>query len=137
VSTIYLAGEMRDSEVGGRVIGTEIVPAKLAAAQVNLESTGLAGYAELREGDARETLRNLPGPVDLLLLDGWPPLAIDVLRLVEPKLAAGVLVVVDNVGQFAADLRPVTERLTHCSAYRPVRLPFKGGTLVAAYEAKR
>jgi len=137
VSTIYLAAAMRDAGQGGRVIGTELVAGKIAAARANLKAAGLAKHVELREGDARETLRDLDQPVNLLLLDGWPPLAIDILRLVEPKLALGALVVVDNVGQFAADLRPLTERLTSNPIYRTARLPFKGGTLVAVHEPAR
>jgi len=76
----------------------------------------------------------LTGPVDLLLLDGWPALAMEVLTIVEPRLADGALVIVDNVGQFPADLRPVVQRLAG-PPYRASRLPLRGGTLVGVYDA--
>lgn len=135
VSTIYLAAAIRDAGAGGRVIGTELAPGKVAAARSNIAAAGLAPHVEIREGDARTTLRALDEPVDLLLLDGWPALATDVLQIVESRLADGAFVIVDNVGQFRADLRAVTERLTASPAYRSSRLPLRGGTLVGVYDA--
>jgi predicted O-methyltransferase YrrM len=135
VSTIYLAAALRDAGAEGRVIGTEFVPAKAAAARSNIAAAGLAEQVEIREGDARATLRDMGGLVDLLLLDGWPSLAFDVLRIVEPSLAAGALVIVDNVGQFPGDLRAVVQRLTTSACYRSSRLPLRGGTLVGVYNA--
>ena len=132
VSTIYLAAAVRDAGAGGRVIGTEQVPAKAASARANLAAAGLAAHVEIREGDARETLRDLDRPVDLLLLDGWPQLALEILGIVEPHLADGAIVVVDNVAHFPADLRSVVERLSR-APYRSTRLPLRGGTLVGVY----
>ncbi|WP_433662553.1 O-methyltransferase [Nocardia sp. CA-128927] len=134
VSTIHLAAAVRDAGAGGRVIGTEQVPGKVVEARKNLAAAGLSDHVEIRAGDARETLRDLDRPVDLLLLDGWPTLAYEILTIVEPNLAAGAIVVVDNVSQFGSELKPVTERLS-CSPYRSTRLPFKGSTLVGIHDA--
>ena len=71
MSAIYFAAAMRDNG-GGIVIGSEIVPEKVATARRNLTDAGLADYADIREGDARQTLRDLGGPVDFALIDGWP-----------------------------------------------------------------
>ena len=51
---------------------------------------------EIREGDARETLRHIDGPVDLLHIDGAWSLYLPVLRLVEPHLQAGSVVLAEN-----------------------------------------
>jgi predicted O-methyltransferase YrrM len=32
----------------------------------------LADLVDIREGDARHTLRDLGGPIDFVLIDGWP-----------------------------------------------------------------
>ncbi|MET4624450.1 putative O-methyltransferase YrrM [Bradyrhizobium sp. I1.8.5] len=64
MSTLYFAAAIRDNG-GGTVIGSEIVPAKVETAKRNLAEAGLADYAEIREGDARKTLRDLGGPVRL------------------------------------------------------------------------
>ena len=58
MSTIYFAAPVREM-AGGKVIGSELVPAKVAAARHNLADAGLADYAEIREGDARQTLQDL------------------------------------------------------------------------------
>jgi predicted O-methyltransferase YrrM len=96
LSTIHLAAALRDNG-GGRVIGTEFEPTKIAHARANLDAAGLADLVELREGDALETLaRDLPDPIDLVLLDGHKPLYGDVLALVEPHLRSGACLVADN-----------------------------------------
>lgn len=132
VSTLYLAAAVRDAGTGGKVIGTEIVPSKAAAARKNLADAGLADHVELREGDARQTLAHLEPPVDFLLLDGWPQLAGEILSLVEPKLAPGAIVVVDNVSQFGRELGSVVARLG-APPFVTTRLPLNGATLVSVF----
>jgi hypothetical protein len=68
-STLYFAAAMRDNG-GGRVIGSELVRSKVATARHNLAEAGLANYVDIREGDGRQTLRDLGGPVDFALIDG-------------------------------------------------------------------
>lgn len=97
LSTICLAAALRDNG-GGRLITSEFEPSKVARARVNLDAAGLADLVEFREGDALETLaRDLPGTVDLLLLDGAKGLYTDILDRVEGRLRPGALVVADNV----------------------------------------
>src|ERR1700723_848959 len=71
MSTLYFAAAVRDNG-GGTVIGSGLVPEKGATARRKLADAGLADYADIREGDARQTLRDLGGPVDFALMDGWP-----------------------------------------------------------------
>jgi predicted O-methyltransferase YrrM len=47
-------------------------------------------------GDALQTLVQIDGAVQFVLLDGWKDLYVQVLRLLEPRLAPGALVVADN-----------------------------------------
>jgi len=96
LSTIYLAAAIRDNGTKGEVIGTEFVPEKMAQAQRNLEEAGLARFARIREGDARQTLGDLPEGVDLCLMDGFPPYSLEVFRLIAPRLRKGAIVVVDG-----------------------------------------
>ena len=81
VSTLWLAAAVR-ANGGGRVIGTELVPDKVERARAHVEEAGLSEIVEIREGDARQTLRDLPPDVDLLLNDGFPNLALEILQLV-------------------------------------------------------
>jgi predicted O-methyltransferase YrrM len=94
VSTIHLAAAVRDAGAG-RVITSELSPEKARLARENLRAAGLEDVVELRVGDARETLRELPDAVDLLFLDGWNDLYRPVLELVQPRLGRGAVVVAD------------------------------------------
>jgi predicted O-methyltransferase YrrM len=103
ISTIHLAAAVRDNGTG-HVVSTELHAAKVARARANLAEAGLAGQVTILEGDARETLADLPGPVGFVLLDGWKDLYLPVLRLLEPRLAPGALVVADDTISMAAQM---------------------------------
>jgi predicted O-methyltransferase YrrM len=127
VSTIYFAAAVRDNG-GGTVIGSEIVPEKAATAGRNLADAGLADFVDLRLGDARETLRDLGGPVDFALIDGWPvstgpTLARQVMETVAPQLRVGAFVMNDNAEPDYLDyIRDPA------NGFRSVTLPLKGST---------
>lgn len=108
ISTIYLAAAVKDNG-GGVVIGTEIEANKHAQALANIERAGLTGYVDVRLGDARETLREIPEPVDMALLDGWKELYLPVLERVKPRLRSGAVVLGDNIFTFRKSLRPYVE----------------------------
>ncbi|WP_433303085.1 O-methyltransferase [Actinoplanes sp. CA-030573] len=95
ISALYLAAALRDNG-SGRVITTELSAAKVDAARANFAEAGVADLIEVRPGDARETLRDVGGPVGLVLLDGWKGLYLPVLRLLEPALGSGALVIGDD-----------------------------------------
>jgi predicted O-methyltransferase YrrM len=126
VSTIYAAAAARD--VGGSVIGSELEPSKRERALANLAEAGLADVVDVRLGDALETLRDVPAPVDLVLLDGWKELYLPVLRLLEPKLRPGAVVLADNIRTFRVALAPYVEYVqSGRNGFRSVTLPLKDG----------
>ncbi|MEV4315040.1 class I SAM-dependent methyltransferase [Actinocrispum sp. NPDC049592] len=96
ISTVYLAAAVADNGTG-RVFGTEMNATKAAAAQSNLDEAGLGDVATILPGDARHTLADIPGPIQLVLLDGWKDLCLPVLTALEPRLATGALVVADDI----------------------------------------
>ncbi|UHC16361.1 class I SAM-dependent methyltransferase [Methylobacterium currus] len=96
LSTLCLAAAMRENG-GGRIVTTEFLSEKANRARAHFIEAGLDDLIELRVGDARETLaRDLPDPVDLLLLDAAKDAYGDVLRLVEKRFRPGSLVVSDR-----------------------------------------
>jgi len=95
-SLLYIAAALRDNG-RGHVFGTELNRAKLARASAYVERCGLRPQATILEGDARETLAGVEGPLDLVLLDGWKELYLSVLQVLEPKMRPGTLVVADNL----------------------------------------
>jgi predicted O-methyltransferase YrrM len=128
ISSIYLATAVRDNG-GGTVVGTEIVPEKSDRARKNIAEAGLEAYVDLREGDALETLKNLNRSIDLVLIDGWAHLALDVFRLLDPSIRMGGIVICDNIGTFKQELIPFVEFLQNPNnGYRSTTLNLKGGT---------
>lgn len=96
ISTIHLAAALRDNG-GGRLIGSEFEPSKIARARANLAAANLADLVEIREGDALETFAHaLPQAIDLVLMDGAKNLYPPVLSLLESHLRVGALIVADN-----------------------------------------
>ncbi len=133
VSTLYLAAAVRDNG-GGTVIGTEILPEKAEVARANFAEAGVNDLIDLRVGDARETLKDCGGPLDLVLLDGFKDIELEVLRLLQPQLRPGALVFTDNIFTFEADNREKREYMADPrSGFRAVVLPLKDGMEAAVY----
>ncbi len=103
VSAIYLAAALRDGEPP--VIATEIEPAKVERAREHLEQAGLADRVDIIEGDAFETLAGFDEPISLLFLDGWKDLYLPMLKLLEPHLVDGAIVVADDTLLLAEQMR--------------------------------
>lgn len=128
VSTIYFAAAVRDNG-GGLVIGTELVPEKVAQARQNLADAGLADFAEIREGDALETLKDVAGPIDMALLDGWKDGYLPVIQSIGPKVRPGGIVIGDNIFTFRRALRPYVEYMQDPShGFRSTTLHLADGT---------
>ena len=130
VSTLYLAAALRDNIRAGRgdgvVIGTEYEPDKAAAARTHFEQAGLSRYIELREGDLRETLKRIDGPVDFMLMDIWISMARPALELVGPYLRRGAVVIADNTAQYRSEYSDYFAYLA-ANGFRTMTLPFDGG----------
>lgn len=133
VSTLYLAAAVRDNlrAAGGGegiVIGTEYEPAKASAARGHFVEAGLDRFIDLREGDLRETLKQLIGPVDFMLMDIWISMARPALELVAPHLRPGAIVVCDNTQQYRSDYADYFAFIDDpANGFRTMTLPFEGG----------
>jgi predicted O-methyltransferase YrrM len=104
VSTLYLAAAVRDN--GG----------------------GLAEFIDLRQGDLRETLKEVGGLVDFMLIDIWVEMARPALELVSPHLRVGAVVVADNTAAVPEPYRAYFEFLADPkNRFRTQTLPFQGG----------
>jgi predicted O-methyltransferase YrrM len=131
VSTLYLAAAVRDNGGpggGGVVIGTEHEPAKAATARAHFAEAGLADYVDLREGDLRETLKDVGGPVDFMLMDIWVEMARPALELVAPRLRTGAIVVADNTTSVRGPYQAYFDFIADPkNGLRTMTLPFAGG----------
>ena len=127
VSTLYLAAAVRDNG-GGTVIATEYEPQKAQIARRNFEAAGLAQFIDLREGDLKDTLKTIEGPVDFVLLDIWTEAVMPAIHNIAPHLHPGSVLIADNTVQsrrgydaYFAFIADPANRL------RTLTLPFEGG----------
>jgi len=132
VSTLYLAAAIRDNEnatgARGIVIATEYEPAKAAAARANYKAAALTEFIDLREGDLRETLKVIEGPVDFVLMDIWTEMVMPAIRLIAPHLRPGSVIVADNTEQFAEAYRDYFDYVRNpMNRMQTMTLPFEGG----------
>ncbi|MDB5444224.1 MAG: putative o- protein, partial [Phenylobacterium sp.] len=89
---------------------------------------GLTEFIDLREGDLRETLKVIEGPVDFVLMDIWTEMARPAIELIAPHLRVGAVILADNTtqvrhayGRFFEFVEDPKNRL------RTMTLPFEGG----------
>ncbi|WP_240782267.1 O-methyltransferase [Escherichia sp. E2586] len=130
MSALYFAAAMKDNG-GGLVIGSEMVREKAEVASRNLAEAGLTSFVDIRVGDARETLKDLGGPVDFILIDGFPladgpSLARKVTEIVAPQLRVGGYILNDNAEpDFLSYVRDPQ------NGFISITLPIKRGTELA------
>jgi predicted O-methyltransferase YrrM len=132
VSTLYLAAALRDNVIAGGdngiVIGTEYEPDKAVRARAHFAEAGLSQFIELREGDLRETLRQIDVPIDFVLVDIWIGMARPALELVAPRLRAGAMVVCDNTQRYRHEYADYLAFVGDPgNGFRTMTLPFNGG----------
>jgi predicted O-methyltransferase YrrM len=94
-SSIWLAAGVR--YFGGRVLSLENDRAKCEAWRRNIADAGLEDWAEIREGDAFETLPAIDDVFDVCFLDAEKDDYEDLFRLARTKLEPGAVVLADNV----------------------------------------
>ena len=94
-STLWLAAGVR--HLGGRVLSLESDPAKATAWRANIAEAGLDEWAELIEGDAKQTVPEIEDVFDIVFLDAEKEDYEQLFQAARPKLEPGALVVADNV----------------------------------------
>lgn len=144
ISTIYLALAISKNKsflgIGAGnpgVIATEHEPSKALRAQEHWKQCGedIEAQIDLRVGDLQQTLTvNLPDNIGLLLLDIWVPLALPTLKLVEPNLRPGAIVLADNTITAAEGYKEFFEYINRPgSGFRTMTLPYSGGFEMIVY----
>lgn len=82
---------------GGHLYTLEIDPKMARATRENLVKVGLEKTVTCIEGDALKTLGDLEGEFDFVFIDALKRDYMKYLKLIEPKLKAGSVIVADNV----------------------------------------
>lgn len=94
-STIWLAAGVR--HFGGHVLSLEHDPLKIEAWRRNIAEAGLEEWADLLEGDARETLPGIDDVFDLVFLDAEKEDYEQLFQLARGKVEPAAVFVADNV----------------------------------------
>lgn len=130
VSTVYLASAVRETIAaggdGGGVIATEYEPEKAAAARALFAEAGLSAFIDLREGDLRETLKDLTTEIDFVLMDIWVQMVMPAVQILAPRLRAGGVIIADNTAAHRTDYQPYLDYLA-ANGFTTMTLPFNGG----------
>jgi predicted O-methyltransferase YrrM len=129
VSTLYLADAVR-ANGGGLVVGVEHEPAKAAQARAHFAEAGLSDLIDLREGDLRQTLKVLEGPIDFVLMDIWVEMARPAVELIFPHLRPGAVLVADNTERVRGPYGAYFEFLA-ANGVSTITLPYEGGLEVS------
>jgi predicted O-methyltransferase YrrM len=89
---------------GGRIVCVDKDPEIAEVAKANIAKAGLSNLISVRVGDAKLVIPTLQGPFDMVFLDALKSEYMAYLRLVEPMLHVGSVVVADNVKSAASDV---------------------------------
>lgn len=82
---------------GGHLWTLEIDPKWVQQTRENIAKMGLEKTVTCVEGDALKTLHDIEGPVDFIFIDAVKSDYLKYLKIIEPKLKTGAVVVADNV----------------------------------------
>jgi len=90
---------------GGHLWTHEIDPKWVKQTRENLEKVGIENVVTVVEGDALKTLPNMEGPIDFVFIDALKQDYYKYLKLIEPKLKVGAVIVADNTIQSARAMK--------------------------------
>ncbi len=82
---------------GGHLYTLEIDPQRVKECRENLKKVGLENTVTCIEGDALKTLPTLEGEFDFVFIDAVKRDYLKYLKIIEPKLKPGAVIVGDNV----------------------------------------
>jgi len=127
-SGLWIARELKAAGRGGRLVTIEIDPALAKRAEANFRKAGLSDVITVRVGDARKVVQEIEGPVDFAFIDCNGENYLPVLRGLQAKLAPGAVIVADNTGVSAGQVRgyldAVRARYTSREEWFDVNLPW-------------
>src|SRR4029450_2279602 len=129
-STIWLAAGVR--YLAGRVLSLESDSAKTQAWRRNVAEAGLEDTADLIEGDAFETLRQIDDVFDVVFIDAEKEDYEALFDLARPKVEPGALFIADNVLSHEETLGDYSRHRQADPALESVTVPLDRGLELSA-----
>ena len=105
---------------GGHLYTLEIDPQSAKVCRDNLQKVGLENTVTCIEGDALKTLPTLEGEFDFVFIDALKQDYLKYLKLIEPKLKPGAVVVGDNVIRSARAMKDFLDYIQNSPDYDTV-----------------
>jgi len=105
---------------GGHLYTLEIDPRSVKECRENLKKVGLENTVTCIEGDALKTLPTLEGEFDFVFIDAVKRDYLKYLKLIEPKLKPGAVIVGDNVIRSARAMEDFLNYIQENSKYDTV-----------------
>lgn len=105
---------------GGHLYTLEIDPRRVKECRENLQKVGLEKTVTCVEGDALKTLPALEGEFDFVFIDAVKQDYFKYLKLIEPKLKPGAVIVADNVIQSAREMKDFLDYIQSSPSYDTV-----------------
>ena len=110
---------------GARITALDVNPETTAIAKRYAEELGVADRIDYRVGDAKEMLRELDGPFDLVFIDAWKADYIEYYEAVLPKLADDGVILADNT--LSESVQPFNEHVLRDERVECVLVPIRDG----------
>jgi predicted O-methyltransferase YrrM len=107
-SGLWIAEVLRELKQG-KLLTLDIDPDRVAEARRNFERAGVSDLITQYQGDARELLKEVKGPIDLLFLDGGFANYYPCFLSCRDQIRDGALLVADNAGKGAAEMADYLE----------------------------
>lgn len=104
----------------GHLYTLEIDPGMVKESRENLRKVGLENTVTCIEGDALETLPTLEGEFDFVFIDALKRDYFKYLKLIEPKLTPGAVIVADNVIRSASAMKDFLDYVQQSPDYDTV-----------------
>ena len=111
---------MAFERTGGHLYTLEIDPEMVRKCRANLRKVGLQNAVTCIEGDALQTLPTLEGEFDFVFIDALKRDYLKYLKLIEPKLKPGAVVVGDNVIRSARAMQDFLDYIQESPNYDTV-----------------
>jgi len=116
----------KELDADAQIITIEIDAGKAREAERNIFRAEVAPLVKVIVGDAREVLPKLEGEFDFVFLDAAKWQYMEYLRLVEGRLQEGCVVVADNAGAFAYEMKDYLEHVRSSGLYESRYVPVGG-----------
>ncbi len=118
----------------GEVVTIERFGRLVDVARANIAAAGLQDVVTVVPGSAYKVLKRIPGPIDLLFLDGTKQEYLGYLERARPKFGSSALVVADNVLSHRDDLLQFIQAIVSDPSASSAVVPVGTGLLIASYE---